>query len=931
MKTFKRITATTLAVLMVLATLLTVNVFADSVTFPDVADDYYYKDAIYSLVNEGVINGIQQEDGTFLFKPEDTITRAEFAKLVAVATAGNVALTETTTRFPDLAVDHWANTYIAYAVKTGVINGNSDGTFRPENPVSYGEAVKMLVCAKGYGSLYTATEPWYDGYIKIANDIDLTKKAQSLGANEAKRGMVAQLIYNMDYTKKIEISTGGPSISGGSEDDENEEDEGVVVGVFETTLTSENLGLNKFEIMIDDEVYNIGSKTLDAFYPYLGKSIEFEYSEGTGNKKIIEKFNDSGKNDTITITANNIDSVSSSVIEYYESDTSNKLSEAKLDSNIYVIYNGRGVPQSKIDDDFIEEYFDVETGEITLMTNDNSKDYEVAYITSYETYYVTSSSTDDDKYTINDSYTNKNITLDSGDCTVSKASMNSKGEITTSSTTLSTVGKNKVVSVAQPFDTTEGTQVVISDINLKNASVEEMSGDDYVTLSSSGKEKEYKFSDYFYALKDKDSSTYSLAVGDVATFYLDFQGNIVYFTKSDVTDPYAYVLGFKSANGLNGTYQINLYTITPSTGTKAYPLASSVRFNGKSMSGSEVETALSTNADIINEKNGVEFENGDFGQLITYKTKTEQGVTCISDINTLDPYKAGKALTYRKASKRFDEGSSLQFTINTSTIVLVVPEDRSDEEEFGKKTHSYFTKDGGSYTVEPYEVENNVAKVVLVYGGSAAATIEANESVIFVHKFVPQAKNPRNGNTVQGIDYYKNGTLYEEDNGRLYTKEADLLSGISGGDVIKVALDGNGEIVKVQKVYVGGVLYDYDDKAPFDTFKADNDMISHEYNGSKDYYQVVVGTLDSKAIDGNNGTIFVVPGIVEKDDNYDNSNMESFAITSSTKVYNWDSRAGFKVDSKTIDGLFTATDSSDPANIVVIKIGSNVSAVYVLD
>ena len=162
MKTFKRITATTLAVLMVLATILTVNVFADSVTFPDVANDYYYKDAIYSLVNEGVINGVKQEDGTFLFKPEDTITRAEFAKLVAVATAGNVALTETTTRFPDLAVDHWANTYIAYAVKMGIINGNSDGTFRPETPVSYGEAVKMLVCAKGYGSLYTATEPWYN-------------------------------------------------------------------------------------------------------------------------------------------------------------------------------------------------------------------------------------------------------------------------------------------------------------------------------------------------------------------------------------------------------------------------------------------------------------------------------------------------------------------------------------------------------------------------------------------------------------------------------------------------------------------------------------------------------------------------------------------------------------------------------------------------
>ena len=75
----------------------------------------------------------------------------------------------------------------------------------------------------------------------------------------------------MDYTKKIEVSTGGNKFGDSVEGDENEEDEGVVVGVFETTLTSENMGLNKFEIMIDDEVYNIGSFTLDDFYPYLGK------------------------------------------------------------------------------------------------------------------------------------------------------------------------------------------------------------------------------------------------------------------------------------------------------------------------------------------------------------------------------------------------------------------------------------------------------------------------------------------------------------------------------------------------------------------------------------------------------------------------------------------------------------------------------------
>ena len=123
MKSLKRIIASTLSVLMILASLLTVNVFADTVVFPDVADDYAYRSAIYSLVDKGVINGIE-ENGVLNFKPDNTITRAEFAKLVAVALTGGVALTETTAQFPDVAQDYWANVHIAYAVKTGIVLPN---------------------------------------------------------------------------------------------------------------------------------------------------------------------------------------------------------------------------------------------------------------------------------------------------------------------------------------------------------------------------------------------------------------------------------------------------------------------------------------------------------------------------------------------------------------------------------------------------------------------------------------------------------------------------------------------------------------------------------------------------------------------------------------------------------------------------------------
>jgi len=920
MKTFKRITATTLAVLMVLATILTVNVFADSVTFPDVANDYYYKDAIYSLVNEGVINGVKQEDGTFLFKPEDTITRAEFAKLVAVATAGNVALTETTTRFPDLAVDHWANTYIAYAVKMGIINGNSDGTFRPENPVSYGEAVKMLVCAKGYGSLYTATEPWYNGYIKIANDIDLTKKAQALGSAEAKRGMVAQLIYNMDYTKKIEVSTGGNKFGDSVDNDEYEEDEGVVVGVFETTLTSENLGLNKFEIMIDDEVYNIGSKTLDAFYPYLGKSISFEYSEGTGSKKIIERFTDSGKNDTITITANNIDSVSSSMIEYYESDTSNKLSEAKLDSNIYVIYNGRGVPQSKIDDDFIEKYFDVETGEITLMTNDNSKDYEVAYITSYETYYVAGRSVNEDVYTFNDTTAAKSVALDTGDCTVEKATKIGS----TSSSTLSGIGSSKfVLSVAQPFDTTEGTKVIASSITLSKKTVDEMSGYDYVVIDG----EEYKFSDYFMALKDKDSATYSLEVNDTATFYLDFQGNIVYFTRTESTDPYAYVLGFDSGNGLNGTPEINLFEVSGSSGSKvqAYPLKDTVKVDGSSKSAAEVKSILSANAA---EMDG----NSEYGQLVKFKTTTVNGVTCLSELFTIDgsigvEFTDGTEVVCESGSsnRQFADANGDKFLVNSSTVVIQVGDDREDGENFKRRSYSWFVS-GNKYVVEPYDVTSRIAKAVLVYGGSTDVTVKYDTKVAFVEK-ISDKKNS-DGDKVKSLTYYYAG---DESTSEILTAKYDTLDGINPGDLVKLAIDDN-EVVKVQWVYVDGVLYDYVDGKPFDTTESEDNIIEHGYSSDPDWYKVVIGTVDTLNLDDT--TMSVVPVIVNKDEDYDGSNPEFFTVKTSTKVYELNttvSPAKYETkDPTTLTAVDKVTSASTATKVLVVENANTVKAIYII-
>ena len=118
MKSLKRLIAMMIFATMLVSSAMSINIFADeeTTTFADVGRDYQYYNAIYTLVKEGVVNGIKQEDGTYLFKPEDTITRAEVATLIALTLVGNeTLLTSTTDKFPDVPLDHWANKYIAPA------------------------------------------------------------------------------------------------------------------------------------------------------------------------------------------------------------------------------------------------------------------------------------------------------------------------------------------------------------------------------------------------------------------------------------------------------------------------------------------------------------------------------------------------------------------------------------------------------------------------------------------------------------------------------------------------------------------------------------------------------------------------------------------------------------------------------------------------
>lgn len=78
-------------------------------------------------------------------------------------------------KFTDIPKGHWAETAINSAVKKGYVSGYPDGTFKPDKSVTRAEFVKMAVEALGIKTTSTVTSPWYTPYTEAAKKAGILK------------------------------------------------------------------------------------------------------------------------------------------------------------------------------------------------------------------------------------------------------------------------------------------------------------------------------------------------------------------------------------------------------------------------------------------------------------------------------------------------------------------------------------------------------------------------------------------------------------------------------------------------------------------------------------------------------------------------------------------------------------------------------------
>lgn len=171
------------------------------VSFRDVPATAPNVGPIDALAALGVVKGVNANETRF--DPSGVVTRAQLVKVVDVVTglkAAAYSLITSRTRFKDVPPGRWFTGYVAIAADRGYVKGYGNGRFGPNDPITYAEALAVLVRALGYRAAVHGGYP--AGYVAEAGALGLLR-GMSIDSSAAPmmRGEMARLLWNALLTR----------------------------------------------------------------------------------------------------------------------------------------------------------------------------------------------------------------------------------------------------------------------------------------------------------------------------------------------------------------------------------------------------------------------------------------------------------------------------------------------------------------------------------------------------------------------------------------------------------------------------------------------------------------------------------------------------------------------------------------------------------
>lgn len=803
---------------------------AFAANFTDVADTADYKTAVDNLVALNIVNGY--EDGTF--GPEKLITRAEASKMI-VGTMGPAMMeaaeaSKGSSNFTDVAGDHWASGFIAQGVSKGYINGMGDGTFAPDNNVTYAQVVKMLVCVLGYAEDAEANGGWPNGYINQATSLKVTDGVSAAADTAVNRGQVATLINNAldvpikgieGYEQGFKMVDGQlvPTPVAVTEVYNGKGDSGK----YETLLTTyfeaytvrgrivntaeKGKGFVDYQIEysenFDDEVGvytgkkdkngDIAMNTIEAKFPAnvdvdallcsYTDAIVMENEDGDWELISITSY---GKNDVVTLESELYKEdtyVAGDVIEFYKSETSSKTDEYELDADAKLYVNGKEVRTNTAN--AVEKYIENNaTTEVKLVNTPKAgsktidSKYDYIMLSVYSSAVVDEVMVEEDEATIfvdcqNDAIINTaEIVIDLTAIEEGEAEC-VVTDVDGNEVALEDLAYNDVITIYADFEGTDPFADFVNIVVTKNVKEGKVTEED-------ADNQKYAIGGEFYGFAHNPEA---LSVGDDYTLYLDRFNKIVKYEKTTSSINYGVINRVWENN--NGEKVVRLLTAD----------------------GSVVTYEFNKSADYDDWKNAYDAMDSDNfvdvykKAIVTYKVNGSNKIYDVKNVENANFAKVTGEFSERNAKVGSAKMSDLTKILDMSKVADSTAWAGSLTGKVSAGTLDSFA-DGENYTV--------------IYGGEKftdgtfpfVIVTEGEASISPASAFAFVKSTGKSVNEADGITY-ASATVIEGKEEKTVFFENDSMTGIARGTVFVYSLNNEGLIDEYN------VLFDAADSIKF--------------------------------------------------------------------------------------------------------------------
>lgn len=738
-------------------------------------EDYQYEINIIRALD--LIDEVSAAD----FQAAASVSRSEY--LVYVMEMLGYDGGGSSSSFVDVRPGHWAAGYIAQAEALGIVTGYDSTSFRPDQQTLLGEAVKILLCAMGYGVIAEDDGGYPAGYMAQASRLGILDGISAQYDTGITKGIAVKLLFN---ATKAPAGTPGV-VDNGTTQYTIESDGGIlekyhsiytergIVTANSQTGLSETAGTKAGYISVDGTLYSAGGTNAE---DYLGYQVLFYYREEPDGERTI-LYIEPNHTAVWEITPEEIESFADHTYYLYRDSAENgRPSRYKITAQSDVIYNGKAVTQ------YDTALLLPEEGSIRLIDNDNDSVYEVLLVNAYQIAVV--QNYDNDARSILDKITQKQYLLESYEsCTFENETGAAADE--------SALRENSVLFIMESLDGGR-IHIVVSNRSV-NGQVS------MITPTEDG--AEYTIDNTVYKVSETCLQHQALEVGDAAYFALDANGTIRWiYGEYNSTVSYGYLVAAGSAN--SGFERMLAVKLLSAGGQflELFTAPDKVTLDGrKNVSTDEVLAAVSSNGSVV-------------PQLIGYKLDRDGRISMIDTVGEITSSEDSLTLEYETSgSHRYKARAGVVsglIGVTAGTVLFGVPSDTGDlnENHYTAGNISMVPNDTIFHGFKAYRTtaESPLTTLLVVYD-YASAGVEG-ETPLTVITDIASSINSE-GEEIPILYVVQNGSEYRyplestevAENIINFNGESLGEYALGAGDTIRIALNGEDEITSIELHY----------------------------------------------------------------------------------------------------------------------------------